>query len=257
VSDNFEKIVDCDVIFPVLHGSGGEDGTLQAKLEKQGVKFVGSDTRASKICFNKWNYKQLLQKSNLLTPKGNLIDKLGFDSNQLTAQPFVLKPVDGGSSIDTFIVRDPTKIPHIAIAETFDRHPSMLLEELIEGSELTVGILGEQALPIIQIIPPENGEFDYENKYNGASQEIISPKNIDPKIQRAAQDLALKAHRLTGCRDFSRTDMIVDRQGKIFVLETNTIPGMTDQSLYPKMANAAGLSMPELVTKLVNFALTR
>lgn len=255
--NSIDEIADCDVVFPVLHGAGGEDGTLQAELEKRDVKFVGSGSAASEICFNKWTYKQLLQQSNLPTPKGKLVDQASFDSNQLSSQPFVLKPPDGGSSIDTFIVRGPGEAPHAAIAEAFSRHQTMLVEELIDGTELTVGVLGERALPIIKIVPPESGEFDYENKYNGLSQEIVAPKDVDPAVQKAAQKLALAAHQLTGCRDFSRTDIMCDKKGQLFVLETNTIPGMTNQSLFPKMAAATGLDMPKLATKLVNFALAR
>ena len=133
----------------------------------------------------------------------------------------------------------------------------MLLEELVEGIEITVAVVGDQALPVIEIIPPEAGEFDYENKYNGRSQELCPPEHVAEDIQAEARDLALRTHNLTGCRDFSRTDMILTPLGELWILETNTIPGMTDQSLLPKAAAAAGIPMPLLCDRLVQMALAR
>lgn len=257
VTAGIEEIADCDVVFPVLHGAGGEDGTIQAELEKRGVKFVGSGSKASALCFDKWEYRQVITAAGLPMPQADLVEHHQHTSHKLAQELHVLKPIRGGSSIDTYIVRDLGKVPRGAIKETFERYRTMLIEELIDGTELTVGILGEEPLPIIKIVPPEAGEFDYENKYNGASQEIIAPEDVDPHIQKAAQELALKAHRLTGCRDFSRTDIMCDKSGKLFLLETNTIPGMTDQSLYPKMAAATGLPMPRLCQKLVEMAIAR
>lgn len=252
-----EEIVDCDVVFPVLHGAGGEDGSLQAELEKRGVKFVGSDEKASELCFDKWQYRQVVTAKSLPMAPGALVQSDSYLNHDLAQRPFVLKPLNGGSSIDTYIIRNISQIPEPAIAGTFERYPTMLIEELIEGTELTVGVLGDAALPIIKIVPPESGEFDYENKYNGASQEIVAPEDVATDVQKAAQELALKSHRLAGCRDFSRTDIMCNKDGQLFLLETNTIPGMTAQSLFPKMAAAAGLPMPALCKKLVEMALTR
>jgi D-alanine-D-alanine ligase len=256
-SATIKEIIACNVVFPVLHGVGGEDGTLQAELEKHGAKYVGSGPEASKLCFDKWAYRKVITAAGLPMPKADTVQHHQHAGHELAQDLHVLKPIEGGSSIDTFIVRDLTRVPYDAITETFERYPEMLIEELIEGTELTVGVLGDEALPIIKIVPPASGEFDYENKYNGASQEIVAPEDVPASIQKAAQDLALKAHRLTGCRDFSRTDIMCDKSGKLFLLETNTIPGMTDQSLFPKMATGAGLSMPELCAQLVKLALKR
>lgn len=257
VTAKIDEIVNCDVVFPVLHGAGGEDGTIQKELEKRGVKFVGSGSAASALCFDKWEYRKVVAAAGLPMANGALVQAGNYASHPLAQRAFVLKPLNGGSSIDTYIIRDLASIPEAAIVETFARHPTMLIEELINGIELTVGILGNKPLPIIKIVPPESGEFDYENKYNGKSQEIVAPEDVDSKIQKAAQGLALKAHQLAGCRDFSRTDIMCDKSGQLFLLETNTIPGMTDQSLFPKMATAAGLSMPELCGELVEMALAR
>ncbi len=252
------EIGSCDVVFPVLHGAGGEDGTLQAELERLGTRYVGSGSNASHLCFDKWNYRNVVTVAGLLMAEGALVQADTFTGHPLADQPYVLKPVAGGSSIDTYIVRDPSSTLTIDFTETFHRHPNMLLERLVVGTELTVGILGDTPLPIIEIIPPIDGEFDYENKYNGQSQELCPPQHVSQAVQEEAQALALQAHQLTGCRDFSRTDIIFEQTtGKLYLLETNTIPGLTDQSLFPKMAATAGLPMDVLVGKLIEMALAR
>lgn len=251
---SIEEIVACDVVFPVLHGAGGEDGTLQAQLDERGAKYVGSGQQASRLCFDKWRYRQAMLAAGTPMPDGAIVQIDTYHQHQLAAKPHVLKPITGGSSIDTVIIRDPAAAPLAYIDEVFTRHSSLLIEQLIIGVELTVGVLGEQALPVIEIIPPEQGEFDYENKYNGASQELCPPQHVSQRIQKSAQELALRAHRLADCRDLSRTDIMCDGAGKLYLLETNTIPGMTAQSLFPKMASTAGITMPRLVKQLVDLA---
>lgn len=254
-----ERVRDFDVAFPIVHGRGGEDGSLQGQLEALGTPYVGSGVEACRLTFDKSEYKRVLEQAGLPVPRGSLVQGWDIESpdNPLFSAPFVLKPYDGGSSVDTFIVRAVASAPWKAMANGMDRYGEMLLEELIEGVEITVGVLGDTALPVIEIVPPSNGEFDYENKYNGATQELCPPEHVDSAIQKAAQDIALQAHRLTGCRDMSRTDMIVRADGSLVVLETNTLPGMTDQSLFPKAAREAGLDMPALCDKLVHFATAR
>lgn len=253
--DDFnDKISAADVIFPVLHGAGGEDGRLQAELDKLGARYVGSGATASELCFNKWQYKELLRRHTIQTATGALVDQQSFTESKLIQKPYVLKPADGGSSVDTFIIRDVAEYDQAALLEALERYPQMLLEELIEGTEITVGVLQTTALAIVEIVPPADGEFDYENKYNGRTQEFCPPRQIDPSIQAEAQALALKIHELCGCRELSRTDMIVTKDGQLYVLETNTMPGMTEQSLFPKAAAAAGYSMAELVDTLVQTA---
>jgi D-alanine-D-alanine ligase len=253
-----EELKSADVVFPVLHGLGGEDGVLQKQLDEWGLCYVGTGAEASALCFDKWQFKQLMQGHDLPNPVGELVDEAAFRSSALTAAPYVLKPNDGGSSVDTIIKRAETPDPHApVIHDLFERHGKMLLEELVSGTEITVAVLGERALPVIEIIPPPSGEFDYENKYNGASQELCPPKNVEVPIQERAQQLALQVHQLAGCRDFSRTDFMIDSDGQLYILETNTIPGMTNQSLFPKAAAAAGLSFERLVDELVQMALAR
>ena len=246
-----------DVVFLALHGSGGEDGTLQKEFEALHIPFVGSGSAASKLCFDKWEYSKVIIANQLPTPATLLVSKDAFNSAELRKKPYVLKPNDGGSSIDTIIAREPNTVTQAQIDTVFERHSTMLLQELITGAEITVAILGEQALPVIEIIPPTQGEFDYQNKYNGASQEICPPLNIGHEHQELAQKLSLQAHLVTGCQDLSRTDFMISEQGELYILETNTIPGLTPQSLYPKAAATAGISMPDLMDTLVQFALSR
>jgi D-alanine-D-alanine ligase len=246
-----------DVAFPALHGLGGEDGAIQIALELAKIPYVGSDVAASKLCFDKAAYKKALQAAGLPTADSEIVTSQSIWQSPLITKPFVLKPIDGGSSIDTFIIRDTANAPKAAIEASLQRHPRMLLESLIEGLEITVGVLDTMPLPAVEIIPPSEGEFDYENKYNGKTQEICPPTHLDETTHARAQELALKAHQLTGCRDLSRTDMIVQDDGSIVILETNTLPGMTDQSLYPKAAAAAGVPMADLVDRFVQSALAR
>jgi D-alanine-D-alanine ligase len=253
-----DVIADCDVVFPVLHGAGGEDGSIQAELEARGVAYVGTGPEASRLCFDKWQYRQKIIAAGLPMAEAALVKADSYLKHQLTQNAYVLKPLTGGSSIDTYIVRNPTSAPKEQIAASFARYGDMLLEQLIVGTELTVGILDETPLPVIEIIPPSDGEFDYENKYNGKTQELCPPQHVSEDVQKQAQALALKAHQLTRCRDFSRTDIMSETaSGKLYLLETNTIPGMTDQSLLPKMAATAGISMPELCKQLVEMAIKR
>lgn len=251
------KLQNADVVFPALHGEGGEDGTLQAFLEKNNIPYVGPDSKSSALCFDKARYTELLRDNNILVPETALVDLGQFQDSGLSKKPFVLKPNDGGSSIDTFIVREMSSSDDAAIAQAFGRHKKLLLQELIHGDEITVAILGSQPLPVIEIIPPENGEFDYENKYNGQTQELCPPKNVDEKLQAEAQKLAMQVHELTKCRDMSRTDIMVTPSDELYVLETNTIPGLTGESLLPKAAGESGLDMPAMCDKLIKLALQR
>jgi D-alanine-D-alanine ligase len=244
--------VDC--VFPILHGRGGEDGTVQAELEKLGFKYLGSDSQVSQICFDKSKFKDILNKLSILTPGSELVTGTSITSSPLLRNPYVLKPLNGGSSLDAFIIRDPANRsfdPRI-----FDHYQMMILEELIEGTEITVPVLGSTALPVIEIIPPVGREFDYENKYNGATQEICPPQNVDATKQQEAQRLAERIHKEVGARHLSRTDIIIDNEGKMWVLELNTIPGLTEQSLFPKAAAVAGINMQQLVQKFLDLAIT-
>lgn len=246
-----------DVVFPALHGAGGEDGTIQAALEVRGLSYVGPGVAASALCWDKWLYRQILQAGGLPIAEGELVTQASIWQSNLSKKPFVLKPIQGGSTLDSFIASNPGSIDKTQLEQTLKRYGVMLMEELIEGAELTLSILDRQPLPAIEIIPPEGSAFDYENKYNDATQELCPPQNVSKEVQKQAQDLALRAHKLTDCRDLSRTDIIAGKNGRLVILETNTLPGMTDQSLYPKAAAAAGIDFPSLCDKLVKMAQAR
>jgi D-alanine-D-alanine ligase len=239
--------VDC--VFPILHGRGGEDGTVQAELEKLGFKYLGSDSKVSQVCFDKSEFKKILNNSSIMTPQSENVTRMTIGASPLLQKPYVLKPLNGGSSLDAFIIRDPsnrTYDPRI-----FDHYQVMILEQLIDGTEITVPVLGETALPVIEIIPPQGKEFDYDNKYNGESQELCPPLHVDELKQQEAQRLVEKIHKEVGARHLSRTDIIIDHEGKMWVLELNTIPGLTEQSLFPKAAAVAGINMQQLVQQFL------
>lgn len=244
--------VDC--VFPILHGKGGEDGEIQEQLEKLGFIYLGADSKVSKICFDKELFKKEISKLGILTPRSEIVTRQSVQYSDLLRRPYVLKPLNGGSTIDAFIIRDPNS--QSFDQNIFDHYQLMLLEELIEGIEITVPVLGNKALPVIEIIPPVGEEFDYENKYNGETQELCPPQHVSEQKQQEAQKLAEQIHAKIGVRHLSRTDIIVDKGSKLWVLELNTMPGMTNQSLVPKGAAVAGMNMPQLVQKLLDFVLT-
>lgn len=250
LSDYVDRV---DVVFPVLHGAQGEDGSVQAALERIGLPYVGADSGVSALCFDKSLFRLEAAKLGYTVPPGQLVDQDSVTKSKLMEQPFVLKPVNGGSSIDTIICKDPTQF-NIEKLGLFERHSQMLLEKLVDGTEITVPVLLDEPLPVIEILPPSGEVFDYDNKYNGATQENCPPLTIDLPTQAEAQEIAVEIHTRLGVRHFSRTDMIVDREGKIYVLELNTIPGLTSESLFPKSAAVAGISMTELVHKLIEAA---
>jgi D-alanine-D-alanine ligase len=251
------QLTTADVVFPALHGVGGEDGSLQKFLENVEIPFVGSGSEASALTFDKARFDKFMRENNITTPELQVVDFSAYLASGLIKKPYVLKPVDGGSSIDTFIVRDTSNPQSDAIKRAFGVHKQLGLQTLIEGPEITVAVLGDEPLPVIEIIPPTGGEFDYENKYNGATQEICPPEHISVEDQRRAQEIALKVHMLSKCRDLSRTDIIIGADGTHYVLEINTIPGLTNQSLLPKAAAEAGYSMENLCDKLVQMAASR
>ncbi len=243
-----------DAAFIVLHGAGGEDGDIQAQLEAVGLRYTGCGIGASDLCWDKWAYKQFLEDKDVPICDGAIVELKDMDNDFFTS-PFVLKPIRGGSTIDALIAHEVTEEKLDEAKRLLKKYDHMLIEPLIVGVEITVPVVGETALTPIEIIPPENKDFDYENKYNGATQELCPPVHVSENIQHEAMELAMKIHKLTGCRDISRTDMIIDKDGKLHVLETNTVPGMTDGSLLPKSAAVAGMDMPALCDKLINLAL--
>lgn len=252
-----QAVQQADVVLPILHGINGEDGTIQAHLEKLQVRFLGSTSKVSEICFDKFKTHEVLEAAGIHMPRSKIvtIEEL---NDEMFSEPFVLKPVGGGSSVDTLVCREHNEDTLETAKNLLLAHEQMLLEELIEGTEITVAVLGSEALPVIVIRPPQGAEFDYENKYNGATEEIcpVPEDLVSSELQTQARDLALKVHNLLGARHLSRVDMFISNTGELVVLELNTMPGMTEQSLFPKSAQAAGYDMVKLVEKLIELSMS-
>ena len=242
-----------DVVFPVLHGEGGEDGKIQRILERNKVAFVGTDSLRSAECIDKTATKNILRKHGIRVPKGQVVTYQQYIAHDLYNKAHVLKPVIGGSSIDTFIFPELRSRVDADIKKAFDVHHTLLVEEYITGIEITVPILVDKKLPIIEIIPPKNATFDYANKYNGKTQELCPAVHLSKDQQNEAYEIAKSVHSVMGCRHLSRTDMIV-QNNEIVVLEINTMPGFTSQSLFPRAAAVFGFNMQDLTMYLVQLA---
>ena len=249
-----DALKNIDVVFPILHGKGGEDGVIQNALESHDIPYVGSSAAVSAACFDKWRTIQIAK--TILFPKTELVSKYSIQKSALLRKPYVVKPRAEGSSVDTFIVHDPADFVLSKLDIVFEKYDDeLLLEECIKGQEITVSVLGEDVLPVVEIIPPAGKEFDFTNKYNGATTENCPPQYVSAEIQKQAQEIALALHHAMGCLHFSRTDMIIDDKQNIYTLEINTLPGMTKESLFPRAANAAGIRLPALTDKLVQMAI--
>lgn len=244
--------------FIALHGEFGEDGEVQEILERWGVPYTGSGPEASRLAMDKVQSKQAFAEAGVRTPRWEVSARQG-DPGRLVAAlglPLVIKPSASGSSIGVTIVERPEQVQP-ALNEA-GRHSGVpLVEEFIPGRELTVGVLGDEALPVIELRTRGNF-YDYRAKYaDDAGTEYLCPAPVPEPQAAAAQAAALAAHRALGCRDFSRTDLRLTPAGEVFVLEVNTIPGFTGHSLLPKAAAARGLSFAQLVEKISIMALAR
>ena len=253
-----------DVVFNALHGEYGEDGRVQQELELHDVPYTGSGILASAVAMKKHLAKDIFEKSGLKTPRGTVVSKENDLEKKIQeiakiVPPFwVVKPNGRGSSVGTTIAKSsPELLAGLIKAFSYDR--KALVEEYIEGREATCGVLenfrGEKhyALPVIEIVPPDGRFFDYEVKYSGATREIC-PGRFDRETSQKLKTAAILAHQVLGCRHYSRSDFIVTPKRGIFALETNTLPGLTSQSLLPKAAEAVGLSFPRLLDHLVSLA---
>lgn len=249
---------DADVVFVALHGAYGEDGELQTKLERQGVPFTGSSSEACRRAFDKSVAKECFRAAGLRTPQ-DLVLRARETSPRARDLPFdlpvVVKPAREGSSIGVRIVRKESELAE-AIRQARRSDAVVLVEKYIPGIELTVGVLGDQPLPPVEI-RPRAGWYDYTNKYTSGNTEYIVPARLDARLNRRLKRCGWAAHCALGCRDMSRADFRLDEVGGIYLLEVNTIPGMTKTSLLPKAAAAAGIAFPRLCLALVESALKR
>ncbi|MCP4709686.1 MAG: D-alanine--D-alanine ligase, partial [Planctomycetes bacterium] len=258
-----------DVVFPVLHGTFGEDGQLQEILEQRGLIYAGSDAASSRLAMNKYQSKLAFEEAGLQAPIGCLItsevcSKLGDHEFELYIEraiesvtiPCVVKPNQEGSSIGVVICHNEEEAKQ-AITETLEKYQECLVEQLICGKELTVGIFGEMALPVIQIWSGGHGFYDYQAKYIDDNTQYLFDINLEPAVLERVKSDGLQAFKALNCRDFGRVDMIVDDYGRDFLLEVNTIPGFTSHSLLPKAGCRVGISMEQMCGRIIQMAYER
>jgi D-alanine-D-alanine ligase len=244
-----------DVVVLALHGTYGEDGTVQQQLEELGVPYTGCDAEASRIAFDKVLTKQRCIQAGIPTPRFLALDSPKASWPMGWQPPVVLKPVRQGSSVGLQFVERVADW-NAALTEAFRYDTQVLLEERILGSEATVGILGDEALPIVEI-RPKQGAYDYRNKYTVGATEYFCPAPFGASVTTGIQAAGLGAFQAIGGRDYARVDVMVREDGQPVVLEVNTLPGMTETSLLPKAAAAAGLSYADLCQRMVDLALRR
>ncbi len=252
-----------DVVFLALHGTGGEDGSIQGLLELAGIPYTGSGVLASSLAMNKAMTKKLLRMENIPTPE-DIVCARGSDLSSISVQverqigyPVIVKPNSQGSTVGCSRVNSMDLLLK-AIQEAWEYDQIALLEKYIVGVEITVGLLGDenpQALPIVEI-QSAKGFYDYEAKYTQGGSTHIIPARISSKAANLAKDYAIRTHQLIGCSGVSRVDMIVCEDQPI-VLEINTIPGMTPMSLLPDAAKSAGIAFPDLLERILRMALSK
>ncbi len=240
-----------DLAFLALHGPFGEDGTIQGLLEMLRIPYTGSGVLASAISMHKPTAKKIFQGADIPTPKGFVVTdlKAPFPSDK---GPWFVKPASQGSAVGVTFVSSPNqwrKALRAALAE--DREA--LVEKAVTGTEITVGILDGRALPVVEIVP-KHAFYDFFSKYSKGGSRHLIPARLPVKSLKLASDLALEAFRAAGCRHFARVDFIVDKSGRPWILEINTLPGLTEVSILPDAAKAAGLSFDELVVEMLRLA---
>lgn len=239
----------CEAAFIALHGTFGEDGQLQALLEARGIPFTGSGSGSSRTSFDKVTTKRILERQGIATPR---YDVLAPGQARTLPLPVVVKPPRQGSSIGiSKVFEESAWLAALEAALKLDTEA--LVETFIEGAELTVGVVGEQVLPIVEIRAPE-GYYDYRAKYTKGLTEYLVPAPLDEETTRACQTLAWRTFTALDCRGLGRVDIRLTPDGHPFVLELNSIPGFTETSLLPKAARAVGLEFPALCEKILNLA---
>ncbi len=251
---------DIDVVFIALHGDFGESGQVQQLCEARNLPYTGSGVQASELAMDKASAKLLFKRAALATANWTVVEKF-HESHDVTERleelhlPVVVKPVNGGSSVDITIALDAHRRDQ-AIEELLGGYSRALVEQYVDGRELTVGIVGERALPVIEIIPP--GEFyDYRAKYTDCGTQYLFDHGLPADTIEYLQTSALLAHNVLNCRDMSRVDFLFDADGIAHVLEINTIPGFTGHSLLPMAAQRAGINFEQLVDSIAKMATNR
>lgn len=247
-----------DIVFNALHGLGGEDGTVQGYFDVANIPYTGSGVLASALGMNKFISRQLFAAAGLDVPASILVNDKSFDLSEIEL-PVIIKPNKGGSSIGVKVIQTREDLARNIRRSLTESGPS-LVEALIKGREVTVPVLGNanaQALPVVEITPRGSSFFDYRNKYkkDGALEEV--PAKLSDTVTQQLQRVALQAHKTIGCAGYSRTDMFLLPDNRVKILEINTLPGLTTNSLLPKSAAAAGITFPALLDHIINYALER
>jgi D-alanine-D-alanine ligase len=255
-----------DVVFPVLHGPPGEDGTVQGLLEILGIPYVGSDVHGSAVAMDKIAAKGLLSNTAVPLAQHGILNRQTFGPAQLAelvmslGPQLVVKPVRQGSALGVTRVSNPGALAE-AVALAFEYDDQLLIEKRITGREMTVGILehsgGLDAFPVIEIITPGNSWYDFHHRYTQGASDHIMPADISPALSQQLCAAAITAHQCLGCRDLSRADFIVMADDTFVLLEVNTLPGMTPTSLYPDGARGQGYAFDQLLVHLVERAYAR
>ncbi|MGA7391901.1 MAG: D-alanine--D-alanine ligase [Terrimicrobiaceae bacterium] len=241
-----------ELAYNMVHGTFGEDGQIQEALERLGVPYTGEGIRGSQLAFDKILSKTRFDEEGVPTGQWHVIDSR---TSPRFTPPFVVKAPRQGSSVGVHIIRDMATLP-AALDDCFRFGDEVLVEEFFPGRELTVGILGDEALPVVEIVPNE-GFYDYEHKYTKGASQYFVPAEIGAQATKAVQDAALAATRALGLEVYSRVDVLLGADGRLNVLEINTIPGMTETSLLPKAAAVAGLDFPALCERIAALSLHR
>ena len=243
-----------DVVFIALHGRGGEDGTVQGMLEVLGIRYTGSGVLASALAMDKALTKRVLKTVGVRVPEDMTLRR--GERMQPGSLPLIVKPNAQGSTIGMTVVREQSAMER-ALVTAYEYDDTVLVEQFITGTEITVPILGNstlEILPIVEIVP-SGGFYDYKAKYTAGETDEIVPARIPDDVAIEARRIARLCHQTLGCRGMSRTDMIVTARNEIYTLEVNTIPGMTPTSLLPRSADAALIRFPQLLDKLIGLAL--
>lgn len=256
--ENFELPGGVDLAFLTIHGTFGEDGQLQRILERRGVAYTGDGVEGSETAFDKIRSKEKFREHGVTTPYWQVVT---VGQRPTIPIPFVIKPPRQGSTVGVYIVKNQAEVDSaMTEAARYDRE--LLVEKFVPGRELTIGILGNQVLPILEIIP-KGGFYDFANKYPflnpkaGGAAKHVCPAQIDPGKTRDLQDLALRAYRALGLQVYSRVDVLLPDDEPATVLEVNTIPGMTEASLLPEAAAAAGINYADLCLRIIQLSQVR
>jgi D-alanine-D-alanine ligase len=242
--------------FIALHGTFGEDGTVQRLLEKEGIAYTGPGPEASELAFDKEAAQTLFQKEGIRVPPFFVLKSAAdIGKKPPLGTPLVVKPAKAGSSVGVTLLKDPEGY-ETACCEAFRYSDTVLVDRYIPGRELTVGVLGEQPLPVVEV-KVRRAFYDYEAKYRDAATQYEFPAKLTETERLAVTAEALKAYRALGAEVMSRVDLILGEDGLVYVLEVNTVPGLTSKSLLPKAAKAAGIHFPELCVKIMTLSMAK